>query len=69
MLTLIDEVGSDHLSYIVAQVRQEKDPMTIYMDTCSQVDQNGKGWLNPKEVSGFVLRALQNEERFILQEV
>ncbi len=34
--------------------------LTIYLGTCSQVDQNGKVYLNAKEVSDFVLRAIRS---------
>ncbi len=34
--------------------------LTIYLGTCSQVDQNGKVYLSAKEVSDFVLRAIRS---------
>ena len=32
--------------------------MTIYLGTASQVDEQGRPWLNPENVADFVLHAL-----------
>jgi AcrR family transcriptional regulator len=36
--------------------------MTIYLGTASQVDEQGRPWLNPNQVADFVLRALRPAE-------
>ena len=33
--------------------------MTIYLGTASQVDEQGRPWLNPENVADFVLHALR----------
>jgi len=140
MLALIDEVAKAHLDFIVAQVRQEKDPdrrlerffeagfafvsnyfaqarvminniygpdvefkqymyqayqpmfqfvsrdivaagiargvfrrvdpdatamllMTIYLGSGSQVDEDGRTWLDPRQVAVFTLSALRREDQ------
>ena len=36
--------------------------MTTYLGACSQVDENGKPYLDPEQVAEFALRGLQGED-------
>jgi AcrR family transcriptional regulator len=36
--------------------------MTVYLGSCSQLDPNGKIWLDPGQVVGFILNGLRSRE-------
>jgi len=36
--------------------------MTVYLGSCSQLDLNGKVWLDPGQVFGFILNGLRSRE-------
>jgi len=36
--------------------------MTVYLGSCSQLDSNGKIWLDPGQVVGFILNGLRSRE-------
>jgi len=67
---MFEFVGRDIISAGISQgVFRQVDPdatatllMTIYLGTGSQVDENGRTWLDPRQVAAFALNALCKKE-------
>ena len=67
---MFEFVGRDIIGAGISQgVFRQVDPeatamllMTIYLGTGSQVDENGRTWLDPRQVAAFALNALYKKE-------